>query len=187
MTGGFLSDKPVELLRLAMAKGLNAPLSSSAGRLFDAVASLIFQDTQTQSFEGAFAMRLEAAARQAGDRKMPALPPAKETAGPIEPAEMLLELARYVLAGEQPGQLAMAFHHWLASAFAVPARALVSKGQARAVALSGGCFQNALLLELVVQALGDVPVLIHTKVPANDGGLALGQALIAASGFGRNR
>ena len=47
------------------------------------------------------------------------------------------------------------------------------------MALSGGCFQNALLLDLTLRALGDVPVLYHTKVPANDGGLALGQAMIA--------
>lgn len=60
-------------------------------------------------------------------------------------------------------------------------------GNAKAVALSGGCFQNALLLDLTVSALGDVPVLLHTKVPANDGGLALGQALIAATTDPRDR
>ena len=47
------------------------------------------------------------------------------------------------------------------------------------MALTGGCFQNALLLDLTVAALGDVPVLLHRRTPANDGGLALGQALVA--------
>jgi hydrogenase maturation protein HypF len=45
--------------------------------------------------------------------------------------------------------------------------------------LTGGCFQNALLLDLTLRALADTPVLIHTRVPANDGGLSLGQALVA--------
>ena len=58
----------------------------------------------------------------------------------------------------------------------------MERGQAHAVALSGGCFQNALLLDLTCRALGELPVLIHTRVPSNDGGLALGQALIAAAG-----
>ncbi len=48
--------------------------------------------------------------------------------------------------------------------------------------LSGGCFQNALLHNLTLRALGDVPVLTHRVTPANDGGLALGQAVIAAAG-----
>ena len=73
------------------------------------------------------------------------------------------------------------FHMSLAQAFATSARGLVASGQAKAVALTGGVFQNALLLDLTLKALGDVPVLIHTKVPTNDGGLALGQALVAAA------
>lgn len=61
------------------------------------------------------------------------------------------------------------------------ARGLVQRGEAQAVALSGGCFQNALLHHLTLRALGDVPVLVHRTTPANDGGLALGQAVIAAA------
>jgi hydrogenase maturation protein HypF len=80
-----------------------------------------------------------------------------------------------------PAELAWRFHAGLALAFAGVARDLVAAGAARAVALSGGCFQNALLLRLMVRALGDVPVLTHRVTPANDGGLALGQAVIAAA------
>jgi hydrogenase maturation protein HypF len=75
--------------------------------------------------------------------------------------------------------MALRFHAGLATSFARQARRLVEEGRAKAVVLSGGCFQNALLLDLTLKALGDVPVLHHTRVPANDGGLALGQALIA--------
>ena len=67
----------------------------------------------------------------------------------------------------------------LARALAAPARALVETGEAKAVALTGGCFQNALLLDEALRALDGVPVLFHRKTPANDGGLALGQALVA--------
>ena len=67
------------------------------------------------------------------------------------------------------------------AAFAAPARALVETGAARAVALSGGCFQNALLHRLMVAALDGVPLLTHRQTPANDGGLALGQAVVAAA------
>ena len=77
--------------------------------------------------------------------------------------------------------IAWRFHACIAKSFAGRAMALVESGAAEAVALSGGCFQNALLQDLMVQCLPDVPVLWHNAVPANDGGLALGQALIAAA------
>ncbi|HRK42770.1 MAG TPA: hypothetical protein PLH11_07005, partial [Gemmobacter sp.] len=54
-------------------------------------------------------------------------------------------------------------------------------GAAQAVALSGGCFQNPWLLGAVLWGLGDLPVLTHRRTPANDGGLALGQAMVAAA------
>jgi hydrogenase maturation protein HypF len=85
--------------------------------------------------------------------------------------------------------IALRFHSAIARAFASAAVGLVQQGQAQAIALSGGCFQSALLLDLTchwimaeARTLGvSAPVLIHTKTPANDGGLALGQALIAAA------
>jgi hydrogenase maturation protein HypF len=61
------------------------------------------------------------------------------------------------------------------------ARGLVESGQAKAVALSGGCFQNAVLTRAVLWGLEGLPVLTHRTIPANDGGLALGQALIAGA------
>lgn len=73
------------------------------------------------------------------------------------------------------------FHRGLAAGFAGPARALVEAGRAEAVALSGGVMQNAVLLAALIEALEGVPVLMHHGVPANDGGLALGQALVAAA------
>lgn len=166
-------------LRAAARAGVNAPLSSSAGRLFDAVAALLGICPAGMSFEGEAAMRLEALARAGEGRAAAALPAAP--AGPvIDPAPMIAALmaARAVAA---PEALAFAFHRWLAEAFAARARALVEAGRARAVVLSGGVYQNALLHRLSLAALKGLPVLTHAKVPANDGGLALGQALIAAA------
>lgn len=174
----MLHDRPVTLLRQAMAAGLNAPLSSSAGRLFDAVAAALGLVPGVQSYEGEAAMRLEALATTAG----PATPyPFGGDAGVIDPAPMFRAWAVDRAAGTSHTIMAARFHAGLADAYASRARALVENGQARAVALSGGCFQNALLLELTLDALRGVPVLTHRRVPANDGGLALGQALVAAA------
>jgi NitT/TauT family transport system ATP-binding protein len=82
-----------------------------------------------------------------------------------------------------PGQISLgqARRVALARAFAAPARAMVARGEAAAVALSGGCFQNALLLRLMLRELEGLTVLAPRQVPANDGGLAFGQAVIAAA------
>ena len=170
----LFAAQPLAPLRMAAAKGLNAPLSSSAGRLFDAVAACLGICPAVQSYEGEAAMRLEALAGGAGEGyDLPF------TKGVFDTAPLFRQLVQDGRAGVPVAQRSWRFHAGLAEAFAAQARALVESGRAEAVALSGGCFQNALLLDLTVKALGDVPVLIHRKIPANDGSLALGQALVA--------
>ncbi len=181
----MLPDAPRDVLRQAMAKGVNAPLSSSAGRLFDAFAALL-GFSGAQSFEGEAAMLLEAMALRA-DGGAGGPYPFGETDGVIDPAPMWKAAIADLRQGTDKSLMALRFHSGLAHAFAATAQRLVIAGNAKAVALSGGCFQNALLLDLTISALGDVPVLLHTKVPANDGGLALGQALIAAATDRRDR
>ncbi|GFE63750.1 carbamoyltransferase HypF [Litoreibacter roseus] len=175
----ILNDAPRALLRQAVERGVNAPLSSSAGRLFDAFAAALGVEGD-QSFEGEAAMKLEAMAQRAPLNAEYAYPFADGDDG-LDPAPMWDAWLGDQMTGTHPEAMAMRFHAGLAQAFAAKARALVISGEAQAVALSGGCFQNALLLELTVLALGDVPLLLHEKVPANDGGLALGQAVIAAA------
>ena len=174
----LLTDRPLTPLRQAVVAGLNAPLSSSAGRLFDAFAAGLGLAAGTQSYEGEAAMRLEALARRAPESAAHPYPLA-DTGKGLDPAALFEAWQEDRARGTAPEAMAMRFHAGLAHGFAAKARALVETGAAKAVALSGGCFQNALLQELTVQALGDVPVLIHRHVPANDGGLALGQALVA--------
>jgi len=161
---------------------VNASLASSAGRRVDAMAAVLVLCVDRESLEGEAAMALEAAAGRApsedGARPYTFGP---ERDGQIGLASLWAEVAQDMSDGIAPETIAFRFHVGLARSFVREALRLVESGEASAVALSGGCFQNALLLELTLENLGDVPVLIHTRVPANDGGLALGQALVAAA------
>jgi hydrogenase maturation protein HypF len=171
-------DAPRAVLRQVAKLGLHAPMASSAGRLFDAFAAALGLVAGAQSYEGEAAMRLESLAN--GNTDTPE--PYPMTPGPvIDPSPMFRAWAKDLAAGASPGAMAARFHAGVARAFATRARDLVQSGAAEAVALSGGCFQNATLLAMTLQALKDVPVLIHRAIPANDGGLALGQAVIAAA------
>lgn len=182
----LLRDRPRGTLRAAMAQGVNAPLSSSAGRLFDAVAALLGFDG-AQSFESEAAMWLEALAERAppDEADAPYTLAAQGGPGALDDAGLWTALLADAARGVAPEVMALRFHAGLARSFASPARRLVESGAARAVALSGGCFQNALLLDLTLRALEGLPVLHHRAVPANDGGLALGQALAAMAQAGR--
>lgn len=173
----LLLEHPRDMLRRAIAGGFNAPLSSSIGRLFDAFAAALGVAKGSQSFEGEAAMRLEALAENGQGRPYPFDLRHDE----IDPAPMFRLWASERKMGCKPEDAAYRFHAGLAQALADAAHAAMKLHGAKAIALTGGCFQNALLLDLVVKALGDVPLLLHTKVPANDGGLALGQAVVAAA------
>jgi len=173
------SARDRDVLTTMLRQGVNAPLTSSIGRLFDAVASLLGL-CQLNSFEGEAAMAVEFAARRV--REQIPLPPivTRETAGPLvldwRPllAAMLNEHRR----GETPEPLAAALHDGLSAAIVDVARRV---GRRRVV-LTGGCFQNARLTEQTVDQLcaaGFAPY-FHHRVPPNDGGLAIGQAVFAA-------
>ncbi len=167
------------ILERLLARGVNAPPTSSMGRLFDACAALLGL-CQRSRFEGQAAMRLEWAAQHATDRPAYAFPLRRtEDASPVEldwqPAlDALLADRR---AGIDVGSIADAWHRGLAAAIV----AVAEHAGERVVVLSGGCFQNVRLTEAAVAALrvnGFNP-LWHQGVPPNDGGLALGQAVWA--------
>ncbi|MGS4919553.1 carbamoyltransferase HypF [Mameliella alba] len=175
----LFADKPLEIARMAASKGLNAPQSSSAGRLFDAVAAVLGICPDGQSYEGEAAMRMEALASETVFAPVPL----DHGAAGIDPAPLFHRLRADLARGTSPGDCATLFHLSLAHAFAKVARALVDAGEAERVAISGGCFQNARLLRDTLDALGldRSRVYLHHRTPANDGGLALGQAVIAAA------
>jgi hydrogenase maturation protein HypF len=195
--------KPAELRtwRPLLARGQNAPWTSSVGRLFDAVASLL-DLRQVARFEGQAAMDLEFAfepgdaldsypielrAAESADAPAPA-PAASARPDPAfappgrcwvaDWAPLVHALLRDLRVGTPVWQIAARFHNSLAELVVAVAR----QAGERRVVLSGGCFQNKYLLERAVEALrsaGFSPYW-HQRVPPNDGGLALGQAVAAA-------
>jgi hydrogenase maturation protein HypF len=171
----WLPGRPLGAMAAMVARGVNAPLSSSAGRLFDAVAWGAGLAPDRLSHEGEAAMALEAAARAHG----PAAPYPLVWDGPVlDPAPLWHALLRNRGTGAPPGLIAARFHAGLAAAVLDGARRLAREHGAGAVALTGGVFHNATLLDACLAGL-DGPVLTHAIVPAGDGGLALGQAAVA--------
>jgi hydrogenase maturation protein HypF len=163
-----------------IATGTRAPLSSSAGRLFDAVAALAGL-RQVASYEGQAAMELEWAIDEQGalpDYSID-LPPSEEEPLILDWAPMLRAILRDLDAGVSRGKVAAAFHRALAAAIAAVAASI----GVRRVALSGGCFQNRHLLEWSVERLraGGLEPFWHRLAPTNDGGISLGQAAWAAA------
>lgn len=176
---------PAATLRAMMARGLNAPWASSAGRLFDAMAALLGLAPQKLGFEGEAAMALQALAEDAPERLAPYRfgTAAADGLTEIDPAPMWRAALADRAAGAAPSSIAHRFHEGVAHAFGEAAAALASTHGVRTVALSGGVMQNALLLGALVRRLEEsgLEVLVPGEVPANDGGLAFGQAAVAAA------
>jgi hydrogenase maturation protein HypF len=189
----YLRGKPRALLDVMIAEGINAPKASSCGRLFDAVAAALGAYRERQAYEGEAAGRLEALAAQAPHDNATAAyrfdvsRPSHGKLIELDPALMwnaiLCDLERDVSAST----MARRFHQGLSQALVEMTMRLAQRETGRprfdTVALSGGCFQNRILFESVAAQLGEAGfvVLAHAEVPANDGGLSLGQAAIGAA------
>jgi len=161
-------------------QGLNSPWTSSAGRLFDAVASLLGV-RQVARHEGQAAMELEWLAVQSNDTGLYHFDlhaAVGEAPAEVDWRAMVREILDDVAREAQPQAVARKFHNTLAEMIARVA--VLQSGMP--VALSGGCFQNRLLTELTVARLesSGVKVYWHQRVPPNDGGIALGQVVAAA-------
>jgi hydrogenase maturation protein HypF len=188
-----LAARPLAMLDAMIAKGINAPLASSCGRLFDAVAAALGICVERQAYEGEAAARLEAIVDERTLRdedEARAYPFALETHDSdglaiLEPRPMWVALLADLADEASAPIVAARFHKGLAAAIVAMARKLAEQSRPRfdTVALSGGCFQNRMLFEEVQRRLeaDGFEVLTHSRVPANDGGLALGQAAIAAA------
>ena len=187
----FFPDVPERqfgMIKTMVAQGLNSPLTSSMGRLFDAVSALLGLCREA-THEAQAAMALEdAALRSRADGPCYDLPLHGD-------AIRLQSLFEGIVADVQNGvpapDIARRFHQSVAAlsraaARAVQAREAESGRAVNQVALSGGVWQNRLLLEVTAHVLRDegFEVLVHHAVPANDGGLAYGQAAVAAGRMG---
>ena len=178
----FLETRPLDTLRTMLARGLNSPPASSAGRLFDAVAAVLGICVESVSHEGQAAMRLEALAAGAM-AEAEAVYPVVLQGERIRWRPLWEALLADCAAGCEPALVAARFHRSLAEGLADIARRLATAHGCDTVALGGGVFQNRLLLEGIFAALADADLrlLAPARLPANDGGLALGQAAIAAA------
>lgn len=178
-----LAAKPVTQLGQMLARGINVPTASSAGRLFDAVAAALGICFEEIRYEGEAAIMLENLALQTSD------------GGEHYPAEageviewrglwhgVLVDLKQRVA----PATIARKFHNTVVHAVSATARRILKAERCEYVVLTGGVFQNRILLRGVIDSLRaqGIRTLSPSAFPANDGGLALGQAVIAAA---RNR
>jgi hydrogenase maturation protein HypF len=167
-----------DVVRLSRT-GLASPLTSSAGRLFDAVAAIVgLRDAVT--YEGQAAVELEQLAA-AGCRDAYPVPAGAGLRGATRP--LVWAVVDDVRRGAPPDVVAVRFHNGLADATVAAARDAASQEGLSVVALSGGVFQNVVLLQRVLSGLAaaGLRVLVHRQVPPNDGGLCLGQAAVAAA------
>jgi hydrogenase maturation protein HypF len=169
------TEAELRLLRSQLDSGLGCVTCTSVGRLFDAVASLLGVRHRA-TYEGQAAIELEMLAAEGSGRRMSF---AVEDHGVFDPAPVLAGIVAGMRSGVPVAELALGFHHALADAVALVVAQVA--GPVRVAGLTGGVFQNVLLLRLVRQRLQDVgfEVLTHRVVPPNDGGLALGQAAVS--------
>jgi len=174
-----LSSEEQQTFGQMLERGLNSPLTSSCGRLFDAVAALCgLRDSV--SYEGQAALELE---QVASEGEKGAYPFALLDGDPfiVDWRPLLQALCGDLLGGGDAAQISARFHNTMAAIVVAGCQRCAELSGVRTVALSGGVFQNALLVETVLPLLRDAgfSVLTHALVPPNDGGIALGQAAVA--------
>lgn len=210
----FLESKPILLLNQLLEKGINSPLASSCGRLFDAVAAAIDICRESCSYEGQGAIEMEALIDRDSLKDVEEslaypftfgnLEIMQEKLGKraslnlfsqeklissstpplyIEPQPMWQALLDDLQHNIPKAVIAAKFHKGLAKAIVAMVNQLRGQQKIQNVVLTGGVFQNQILLEQVSHRLEKkgITVLIHHLVPPNDGGLSLGQAVIAAA------
>jgi len=188
----FLNNKPVGTLQHMANKSINSPLSSSSGRLFDAIAAAIGLAPIQCSYEGQAAMALEACFSKKTLQQVSPYPFAlcrEKKTFTLDPTPLWKALLEDLNNNAAIDIIAARFHKGFAEAIVSTAALLASKNNINRIALSGGVFQNRTLFELVENGLNEkgLLVLTHQQVPANDAGLAFGQAVVAAARYIKNR
>ncbi len=179
-----IGTEKTELVTQQIAKRIYTPLTSSAGRLFDAVSALLGL-CDTIEYEGQAAIRLEknAGVEDGGVYPYEILP--DESGYQISFRRMIAAIVDDVRKGRGISEISGAFHRTIAAVTSDVCLRLREETEGNRVALSGGVFQNRLLLGLTLDTLekNGFEVLIHSKVPTNDGGISLGQAVIALTKY----
>jgi hydrogenase maturation protein HypF len=172
----------VRLVARLVEHGLNTPPTSSAGRLFDAVAALVgVPGSRRTTYEGQAAVELELAANGPAGRGYPFRLRPEGEGWVVETSGIIAAVVEDLLARRSAGAVSSSFHRTMAEVVVASCEEIRAAGGVSAVALSGGTFQNLLLLGQVLELLTGrgFTVYRHRRVPANDGGLSLGQAVLA--------
>lgn len=173
-----IGKERISLLERMIEKGVNTPLTSSAGRLFDAVSSLLgICDVCTHQAEAAILLEQSAM----GERNAYAYPVSAD--GEEVSFYSLFEALVHDRVNGVPVSLISArFHTTLANLFVQKARILIRRTKATQVVISGGCFQNKLLVESMRRQfiMAGIPLYIPSRIPCNDGGVAVGQMTVAS-------
>ncbi len=180
-----VSDDEAYAVKTQIDRRINAPLTSSMGRLFDAVSALLGVCTEV-TYEGQAAIELEILANGHSD-EIYAYRIDENAFGELEidVRPMIAQIVDQIVAKRSVGEIAGAFHSTIAD---IVARICIMNREStsqNAVALSGGVFQNLLLLEKTIRNLerSGFEVYRHSMIPANDGGISIGQAAIAAGRY----
>ena len=180
----FHGAEPQEMLvaERQLDRGVNSPLASSMGRLFDAAAAVLGVRFRSR-YEGQAAMELEALASDRSAISLPYRLTSEDTGWVFDPLPLLCALGARARAGENTGTLAAAFHDTIVAATVDLVRKAGAATGCRTAALGGGCFQNARLLTSLTYALEDdgFEVLLPRQLSPNDGSISVGQAAIAAA------
>jgi hydrogenase maturation protein HypF len=188
---GFIQrvgEQKIRVLEQMIRTELNAPPTSSAGRLFDAVAALLGVPGSLEStYEGQAAVELELIARDTVGHAYPFQLREEQEGWVVETRETIGGLLADRLLGLPAGEISARFHRTVAEIVVAGCETIRRHGGPQSVALSGGTFQNMRLLRQVVPLLKEsgFRVYLHRRVPTNDGGLSLGQAVLADMAFQR--
>lgn len=177
---GLVGEEHARILATMVGRGINTIQTSSCGRLFDAVAALLgVRDEIT--YEAQAAIELETLARSSPPENHSYPFSIRDQA--IQTRDILAAIIGDLENGTPKARIARVFHDTMAGVAVRMALDARVKSGIEVVALSGGCFQNRLLQAAAIARLEreGFSVLVHHRVPANDGGLALGQAVVAAA------
>lgn len=176
-----IPEKQLRIVKQMLECGVNTVQTSSCGRLFDAVSAMLGIRTEA-TFEGQAAIELEVAAAPGIEDGYPFEVSNSEPAE-IDMRPAIRAIVRDLLASVSIGLIASRFHNTIAAVTADVCRRVSRSTGLRKVCLSGGTFQNWYLLDRTVRLLRDtgLETFVHSEVPPNDGGIALGQAVVAAA------
>ncbi len=176
----FMAGQECGVILDMVRKGVNSPLTSSCGRLFDAVAAMS-GGRQTIHYEAQAAIELmQLAGGELGEEVFPCEVYEEDAMLKISVRSLIRAVAQAAQSGMAQSQISRRFHGGLVAAFVRVAEEARRRENITTVALSGGVFQNRLLLEGMVSSLGrnGFQVLVHRELPCNDGCISLGQAMI---------